>query len=46
MGYVVFLRVVLLMLVEVASIRPRRLYAIAKLSVVESNRRMWAPGSW
>ncbi len=42
MGYVVLLRVILLMLVEVVSIRPRRIYAIAKLSVVESNRRMWA----
>jgi len=42
MGYVVLLRVTWLMLVEVVSIRPRRLYAIAKLCVVESNRRMWA----
>ena len=43
MGYVVLLRVALLMLVELVSIRPRRIFAIAKLSVIESNRRMWAP---
>lgn len=42
MGYVVLLRVLVLMIVELVSIRPRRIYAIAKLSVIESNRRMWA----
>lgn len=43
MGYVVLARVLMLLAVEVAGIRVRRLYAIAKLSVVEANRRMWAP---
>ena len=33
----------MLVAAEVLSIRARRLYAIAKLSVVEANRRMWAP---
>ncbi len=42
MGYVALFRVALLMLVELFSVRPRRIYAIAKLCVVESNRRMWA----
>ena len=43
MGYVVLLRVLGLMMVELISIRWRRLYAIARVSVLESNRRMWAP---
>jgi len=43
MGYVVFLRVVAFCLVEFAALRGRRLYAIARLSVAEANRRMWAP---
>lgn len=43
MGYVVLFKVLALLAVEVAAIRPRRLYSIAKLSVIESNRRMWAP---
>ncbi len=43
MGLVVLARLLLLVLIEVAALRPRRLYAIAKLSVVEANRRMWAP---
>jgi ABC-type transport system involved in multi-copper enzyme maturation permease subunit len=43
MGYVVLLRVALVVLGELFAIRARRLYSIAKLSVVESNRRMWAP---
>jgi ABC-type transport system involved in multi-copper enzyme maturation permease subunit len=43
MGYVVLLRVAWLVLVELVSIRFRRLYAIARLSIIESNRRMWAP---
>ncbi|HEY2157826.1 MAG TPA: hypothetical protein VGH33_19515 [Isosphaeraceae bacterium] len=43
MGLVVLARIVMLVAIEVAGLRPRRLYAIAKLSVVEANRRMWAP---
>jgi hypothetical protein len=43
MGLVVLGRILCLMAVELVSIRARRLYAIAKLSVIEANRRMWAP---
>ena len=43
MGYVVLLRVAASVLVEVINVRGRRLMAIARLSVIESNRRMWAP---
>src|ERR1019366_8556982 len=43
MGYVVLARVAAIVLGEIVAIRFRRLYAIAKLSVIESNRRMWAP---
>ncbi len=43
MGYVVMLRVALQMVVELFSIRARRIYAIAKLTWIESFRRMWAP---
>jgi ABC-type transport system involved in multi-copper enzyme maturation permease subunit len=43
MGYVVLLRVVGLMLGELIAIRWRRLYSIARLTVIEANRRMWAP---
>ncbi len=43
MGYVVGLRVLGLVLIELAGIRGRRLYSIARLSVYEANRRMWAP---
>ena len=43
MGLVVLGRLLVLVGIEVVSIRARRLYAIAKLSVVEANRRMWAP---
>ncbi len=43
MGYVVLARVLGILSVEVVSLRFRRLYAIAKLSVIEANRRMWAP---
>ncbi len=43
MGYVVLLRVLGLVLRELFAVRPRRLSAIARLSVVEANRRMWAP---
>lgn len=43
MGYVVLLRVIGLVIAEVVAVRWRRLYAIAKLSVIEATRRMWAP---
>ncbi len=43
MGYVVLARVIAFCLVEFAALRGRRLYAIARLSVAEANRRMWAP---
>jgi hypothetical protein len=43
MGYVVFLRLLALSLAELFAIRGRRLYAIARLSIYEANRRMWAP---
>jgi len=43
MGLVVLLRVAGLLGAEVLALRARRLYAIAKITVVEANRRMWAP---
>jgi ABC-type transport system involved in multi-copper enzyme maturation permease subunit len=43
MGYVVLIRVAGQFLVEVFHGRFRRLYAIARLSVYEATRRMWAP---
>jgi hypothetical protein len=43
MGLVVLARLLILVAIEVAGLRARRLYAIAKLSVIEANRRMWAP---
>ncbi len=43
MGYVVGLRVLALFLFELVAVRSRRLYSIARLSVYEANRRMWAP---
>jgi hypothetical protein len=43
MGYVVFLRIAIYLVFELFAIRGRRLYAIARLSIHESNRRMWAP---
>jgi ABC-type transport system involved in multi-copper enzyme maturation permease subunit len=43
MGYVVLARVAGLVLIEIISLRWRRIYAIAKLTVIEANRRMWAP---
>ncbi len=43
MGYVVLARVAWELLGELFLIRGRRLYAIATLSVYESNRKMWAP---
>ena len=43
MGYVVGLRILGLVLLELVAIRWRRLYSIARLSIYEANRRMWAP---
>ena len=43
MGYVVLLKVAFMIFGEIAAIRFRRLYSIAKVAVIESNRRMWAP---
>ena len=43
MGYVVLARVGLELLNELFLIRGRRLSAIARLSIHESNRKMWAP---
>ena len=43
MGYVVLARVAVLLLIELIAVRGRRLYSIARLSIYESNRRMWAP---
>jgi ABC-type transport system involved in multi-copper enzyme maturation permease subunit len=43
MGYIVFLRILALCLVETLGVRGRRLYSIAQLSIYESTRRMWAP---
>jgi ABC-type transport system involved in multi-copper enzyme maturation permease subunit len=43
MGYLVFLRVAAVFFKELIAIRGRRLYAIARLSIFEANRRMWAP---
>ncbi len=42
-GLLVLARIALLLLVELVAIRGRRLYSIARLSIYESNRRMWAP---
>ncbi len=43
MGYVVFLRVILMAIGELLRVRARRLTSIALLSITESVRRMWAP---
>jgi hypothetical protein len=43
MGYVVLARVAVLLFTETLAVRGRRLYSIARLSIHESNRRMWAP---
>jgi hypothetical protein len=43
MGYVVLARVAILLVTETIAVRGRRLYSIARLSIYESNRRMWAP---
>ncbi|HZW34446.1 MAG TPA: hypothetical protein VFF52_27225 [Isosphaeraceae bacterium] len=43
MGYIVLLRIAGQFLVELVATRGRRLYSIARLSIYEANRRMWAP---
>ena len=43
MGFVVLARLVSLLLGELFSVRARRLYAIARVTLYESNRKMWAP---
>ncbi len=43
MGFVVLAKVAWLLLPEVFAMRSRRLFAIAKQSVTEATRRMWAP---
>lgn len=43
MGYVVLAHISISIIAELIATRPRRLYAIAKLTWYESNRRMWAP---
>lgn len=43
MGYVVFLRVLLALRSELFAVRARRLLAIARVSIFEANRKMWAP---
>ena len=43
MGYVVGARVGVLLFSELFAVRGRRLYSLARLTIYESNRRMWAP---
>jgi hypothetical protein len=43
MGYVILLKVLVLFLGELIAVRGRRLFGLARLSVHEANRRMWAP---
>ncbi len=43
MGFVVLLRVAWELVRELFLVRGRRLYSIARLSIYESNRKMWAP---
>ncbi|WP_435009995.1 hypothetical protein P12x_001214 [Tundrisphaera lichenicola] len=43
MGLVVLARVSWLLLPELLAMRPRRLFAIARLAIIESTRKMWAP---
>ncbi len=43
MGFVVLFRVAWELVRELFLIRGRRLYSIARLSIYESNRKMWAP---
>ena len=43
MGYVILIKVASMLTGELVAIRFRRLYSIARVTVIESNRRMWAP---
>ena len=43
MGFVVLAKVLWMLIPELLAIRPRRLIAVAQLSIVESTRKMWAP---
>jgi hypothetical protein len=43
MGYVILLRILVMFGRELFAVRARRLYSIAKLTIQEANRRMWAP---
>jgi hypothetical protein len=43
MGFVVLAKILWLLVPEILAMRPRRLFAIARLSVIESTRKMWAP---
>ena len=43
MGYFALIRFALVFLGELLNVRGRRLYSIARVSVYEANRRMWAP---
>lgn len=43
MGLVVLIKVFWLLVPELLALRPRRLYAIARLGVAEATRKMWAP---
>jgi len=43
MGYVILLKILGMFAFELFAVRGRRLFSIARLSVFEANRRMWAP---
>ncbi|WZO97573.1 hypothetical protein EP7_004614 [Isosphaeraceae bacterium EP7] len=43
MGFVALIQLALILSTELAAIRWRRLYSIANFSILEANRRMWAP---
>jgi ABC-type transport system involved in multi-copper enzyme maturation permease subunit len=43
MGYVILAKIVALFVRELIAVRGRRLFGLARLSVHEANRRMWAP---
>ena len=43
MGFVVLAKALWLLIPELVALRPRRLYAIARLAVLEATRKMWAP---
>ncbi len=43
MGYVILLKILGMFAYELFAVRGRRLFSIARLSVFEANRRMWAP---